>query len=193
MDLLEKARVDKADVFLKTAGINVFTVEKDIKAAESIIGSNEKIYLMAAGKLAQFSNDRFLGIGSQNYTGTDTKGVIIVTDKKVAFVDKRVFGKQSTIIEAEKISSIQNASGIISGRIIIKSFGDQYDITDLKKEAAAKAVIAVKKLLSNVRTNSNKVINNVSAMEEIKKAKALLDDGIISEEEFKKIKTKYLG
>lgn len=192
MDLLEKAKADKAEIFLKTAGINVLTVEKDIKAAESIIDSNEKVYLMAAGKLAQFSNDRFLGIGNQNYTGTDTKGVIIVTDKKAAFVDKRIFGKQSTIIEGERISSVQNASGIISGRIIIKCFGDQYDITDLKKEAAEKAVIAIKKLLSNVKANSNKNNGSVSGMEEIKKAKALLDDGIISEDEFKKIKDKYL-
>lgn len=192
MDLLEKAKADKAKVFLKTAGINVLTVEKDIKAAESIINDNEKVYLIAAGKLAQFSNDRFLGIGTKNFTGTDSKGVIIVTSKKIAFVDKRIFGKQTTIIEGEKVSSVENASGIISGKIIIQSFGTQYDITDLKKEAAEKAVIAIRKLLNNLKTNSNKNKSNISGMDEIKKAKALFDDGIISKEEFEKIKAKHL-
>ena len=193
MDLLEKAKADKADIFLKTAGINVLTVEKDIKAAESIINDNEKVYLIAAGKLAQFSNDRFLGMGSQNFTGTDTKGVIIVTDKKIAFVDKRIFGKQTTIIEGERVSSVQNASGIISGRIVIKSFGTQYDITDLKKQAAEKAVTAIRKLLNNIKANSGKSKSSVSGMDEIKKAKSLFDDGIISKEEFEKIKSKHLG
>ena len=192
MTLLERAKANKADIYLKTAGINIFTIEKDIAAAESEISPEEKVYFIAAGKLAQFSNDRMRGFGTQNYTGTDTKGAIIVTNQKIVFVDKRLFGKQVTIIEGDRVTSVQNASGIISSRVIVKSFGDKYDITDLKKEAAEKLVVAINALIKRIKSKARQATSSVSGMEEIKKAKALLDDSIITQEEFDKIKAKYL-
>ncbi len=198
MTILERAKKDKAQIHLKTAGINLMTSERDINAIDGEIGEKEKILCIVTGKLVQRSNDRSRGISvggfSNQNTGTDSKGALIITDEQAVFVDKRVLGKDTTIITGDMINSVSLSGGIISSRVIITSFGGGYDITDLKKDAAKDAVQALKTLQKNSKGNKGgTVINNAaSGMEEIKKAKQLLDEGIIDKAEFEAIKKKHI-
>lgn len=194
MDILEKAQKDGAKIYLQTS-INIgFSGARDLKAFTSEIDQNEKILCIITGKLVQVSNDRHRGMNRSQATGTDTKGVLVITEQKAVFMDKRVFGKQTTIIDGADISTVTSSNGIMSGRLEIVTFGSRYDISDLKKDAAADAVAALNQCKKNAKSQGQgqTITHAASGMDEIKKAKALFDEGIISKEEFDQIKAKHL-
>lgn len=93
-------------------------------------------------------------------------------------------------IKYENITNIGIEKGFVGATVEIKYRGGKFELPNIVKEHAE---IFVNSAREKVRSTSTpKTESTISPMYEIKKAKELLDMGAITQEEFDKVKKKYL-
>lgn len=101
--------------------------------------------------------------------------------------------KGDQFLRYEDITSIGFKKGILLGQIVINFSGGKFKIDNITKSIGPIFVSNVQKRIEDARKAKNDPQNIVSPMDEIKKAKELLDIGAITEDEFNAIKNKYLN
>ncbi|MDO5089435.1 MAG: PH domain-containing protein [Leptotrichiaceae bacterium] len=120
--------------------------------------------------------------------------LIISTDKRVIFLDKGIlFGLKQIEIPLNKINSIGQKKGLLFGEIEIWDGASKMKITHISKETLIPFVNAVNKAKEELEKPKQHSINQVSAADELIKFKRLLDQGVITQEEFDKKKKELLG
>ncbi|MBC7100921.1 MAG: PH domain-containing protein [Methanobacteriales archaeon] len=176
---LQRKYLDKAEKILlagekqgelielaKKWNVWIFGHRHDIRALPEILRDDEKVERMATGF----------------YEGGT--GVIVATDQRILFVDKgRLFGLRVEEFPYDAITSVRYKKGLFTGSIKIYSGGNEAKIENVLPNE----IDAFKKILESKITQKAKGIDQItSPLDEIKKAKELLDMGAITKEEFKK-------
>ena len=134
------------------------------------------------------------GVGksiSMEETGIRTgDGQFVLYADITSVEEKRNVSRQGTIA----FGVIGLAGGLTLKTVEIKFVGGKLIIRDVKKDYATKFVHSVRKMISNKRKKSrSNTINKPNILEDIQKAKKLLDNGAINQEEFEIIKKKILS
>ncbi|MEN6553194.1 MAG: SHOCT domain-containing protein [Methanobacterium sp.] len=100
----------------------------------------------------------------------------------------------NSLIPFKKINGIytEKDNSIRGVKLKLMVNGGTIKIKDVNQKEADKFIIAVRKKLEELEEEKIENTSEISPMDEIKKAKELLDIGALNEEEFIKIKEKYL-
>lgn len=180
----KEERIQKMLEKLKQSGYyeTGFWERREIKKLPDIIAEDEEIDNMVGGIYGKTS---LLDIG----------GLLVSTNRRLFFVDKGLYGLQVEDFPLDTISSIAYESHILSGAIVINTFGNSAAITNIVPKTYARifAEFVRDKLwkLKNqsVQTNTKTEPN---ILEQIEKLGKLKESGILSEEEFAEQKKKLL-
>lgn len=126
--------------------------------------------------------------------------MLYLTTNRILFLDAGLLTKgKTTSYDLSDVNSISDTSGFFGGSLSIKVAGSVISLTGAKKDFVAKFVQDALKAKATAKKSlyggggTTVVQGALSPMEEVKKAKELLDGGIISAEEFEAIKKKHLG
>lgn len=136
-------------------------------------------------------------IGMHNYrsaTKHDKYFAYAITDKRFIIAQKNIIaGETLQTIYLDNINDITFASGMAFGIMTIDTIKEKFNVA-LDKISAKKITDRAHEILDEIRAK-NKTLNTsqLSPADEIKKYKSLLDEGIITEEEFNTKKSQLLG
>ncbi len=100
--------------------------------------------------------------------------------------------KGEKFVEYEDITGIEFKKGLVFGELEIHTSGMKIEVERVKKDEGDAFVTVLRNKLAETRKQKYGKTEELSPMDEIKKAKELLDIGAITEEEFEAIKKKYL-
>jgi hypothetical protein len=121
-------------------------------------------------------------------------GLIVLTDRRLLFVQDGVMSKKSEDFPIDKVSSVQWSSGLILGAITIFASGNKTEIKNVNKDDGKEIVDAVRARLS---TSTAKPSAAASALQpdiirQIKQLGELREAGVLSQEEFEAKKAELL-
>jgi len=160
-----------------------------IKKAESMLADNEQVEFACVYNVYNVPNDEELKVNTSIKIKNRTAGVTVLTNKRVFFCSSILGNTTSKQIQIEDIQSVDYKTLLGMASIRIKGITDMIIIEATKKTAEA-MVKKINQLQSSKDINST--TKNISNADEILKYKHLLDDGIITQEEFEKKKTELL-
>lgn len=100
--------------------------------------------------------------------------------------------KGEQFVEYDDITGINFKKGVVWGDLEISTSGMTIEVERINKNEGDAFVTVLRNKLEETRKERIGKSNQPSSMDEIKKAKELLDAGAITEEEFENIKKKYL-
>ena len=100
--------------------------------------------------------------------------------------------KGEQFVEYEDITGIEFKKGLVFGDLEISTSGMKIEVERIKKDEGDAFITVLRNKLEETRKQKYAKSEEISPMDEIKKAKDLLDAGAITEEEFENIKKKYL-
>ena len=121
--------------------------------------------------------------------------LIVCTNKRIIFIDKgMIYGVKHSEVLISKINSITYKNGLMAGEIHIQDGAEAKVILNVAKSSTVPFVNAVHKVIeiSENRHMPVRGYQSISTADEILKFKALLDSGIITEQEFEEQKNKLL-
>jgi hypothetical protein len=158
-------------------------------------GFNEKLGLKHFGVLENnlMKGERVLMtfIGLHNYISTtkhDNNYAYAITNKRIMFGQKTVTGSKFKAVAFERINDITFETGMVFGVLTIDTPQEKFNVA-LDKQSATSINNHIHQVLNELKINSSEartqvVSNTVSAADELKKFKELLDSDIITQEEF---------
>ncbi len=100
--------------------------------------------------------------------------------------------KGEKFVEYDDITGIEFKKGVVWGDLEISTSGITVEVERINKNEGDAFVAVLRDKLEENRKEKIGKVDQLSPMDEIKKAKELLDSGVITEEEFENIKKKYL-
>lgn len=145
--------------------------------------------------LGNDENVLFAFIGLHNYVSIskhDNNFAYAVTNKRILLGQKKVIGEVFQSIALNKINDITFQSGVAYGVITVDAQTEVFNVAVIKSQAN-NINKKLHELLYQLKEESSAVVSSSSAADEIRKFKELLDDGIISQEEFNKKKSELLS
>ncbi|MBB1108931.1 PH domain-containing protein [Limosilactobacillus sp. pH52_RY] len=181
LDEINRDEQEKLDVIkqqLKDADVeNLFGTKKEIKALPDTIDID-------GGEKILYAANAFI----------ETNSVLVVcTNKRVIFLDHGlIYGSKSTDIPLDMINSVSYSKGLMLGSIAVTNGVITTQIENMQSYSAKKMAETIKQAAADFKQTSAQSSpgSNLSELRELKK---LLDDGIITEEEFAAKKKQILG
>lgn len=183
-----KTAADMAD-FCQEQGYSVGTIKKWITRHFKLIEEqlNDDEYVM------------FCFVGLHNFVSTtkhDNNHAYALTNKRLILAQQKVIGNNVQSIVLDNLNNVSKNAGMMYGTLTINTLGASV-VVGVDKGAADNINDELNKIIYDLKNTANTsiVLNNSSAVtpvDEIRKYKELLDDGIISQEEFDKKKTELL-
>lgn len=183
-----KTAADMAD-FCQEQGYSVGTIKKWITRHFKLIEEqlNDDEYVM------------FCFVGLHNFVSTtkhDNNYAYALTNKRLILAQQKVIGNNVQSIVLDNLNNVSKNAGMMYGTLTINTLGASV-VVGVDKGAADNINDALNKIIYDLKNTAKTsvVLNNssaVSPVDEIRKYKELLDDGIISQEEFDKKKTELL-
>lgn len=181
-DALKEQSSDKLNrikVMLDDAGVSdLFGTKKEVKALPEIISDDETILYATSGLV-------------------DGNTILaVLTNSRIIFVDKgMVYGIKSSEIPLNMINGVSYSKGMVLGSISVVNGAITTKIDNVSKATAPIFVEKIKDATAALKQNSQQTIvtNTSSTADEILKFKNLLDQGIITDEEFTAKKKELLG
>jgi hypothetical protein len=129
-----------------------------------------------------------------SFTTPDT---IFVTNKRIVIRDPSLLGARENIVSVsyEKITSIELERGVFSSKIIIRAPGFADEMEAISKKAAEQIVQYVKNSMDKTKIESQKesLEGKESIADELLKLANLKEKGVLSDEEFLKMKKDLLN
>ena len=129
-----------------------------------------------------------------SFTTPDT---IFVTNKRIVIRDPSLLGVRENVVSVsyDKITSIELERGVFSSKIIIRAPGFADEMEAISKKAAEQIVQYVKNSMDKTKIESQKESLEVkeSIADELLKLANLKEKGVLSDEEFLKMKKDLLN
>lgn len=179
MSILEIIKANKTySIFLK----------ESINKAQDMLMENEKVLYAIGGNITVIDNKELLKIDFWKIKGK-VLGILVITDKRVMFCNYVLGSGQAKEILSNNIQSVESkdVSLLGIGKLRIKGITETFIIDISRKETIEHVKNAIYKC------KEEKIVGNaISNAEEIRKYKELLDEGIITPEEFEKKKRELL-
>ncbi|MHC8516210.1 PH domain-containing protein [Sporosarcina sp. ITBMC105] len=153
--------------------------EKLVKLAqEHLKGEDVKYWVFGAFK------SEMLG------KSTLRNGVFIATNRQVFFYCKKTLGYETESFPLSNISSIETGKGALGHKLNIIASGNKAEMSMINKGQYAEFVDYVH---NNIGKPSNSAVTQSDNTDELRKYKSLLDEGVITEEDFESKKKQLLG
>lgn len=124
--------------------------------------------------------------------------LITLTDKRIIFLDKgMVFGLKQTVIDLDKVNSVSGETGMFFGKISIQDGASNRTIENVWKKTVVKFTNKVRDAMEARKSSSRpQVIASPTGddiVSKLEKLAALLEKGILTQDEFIQQKSKLLG
>ena len=159
---------------LAKCGAAIWGTKKEVKELPNIIGDDEIITYATSGV----------------YDGHTW--LVISTNKRIIFLDKGMFfGVNQIEIPLSKVNSIKYRKRFFLGEIEIWDGASMIKVTNILKRTLIPFVNAVNDSIEEFE-KLQKPLNQSSVADEIIKFKKLMDEGVITQEEFSKKKNELL-
>ena len=168
----------------KMSGVKIYphfeVIERNLSADEDVV------FAFVSNSVTDRRGNAILG------------GILAVafTDKKLIYAQRRtIMGDCVKTVNYDNISDISTKVGWVFGTLIIDSI-TEYMGFNVDKEGVENLRNLALEAIESYRMKKNSVntqVNQVSAADELKKFKELLDMGVISQEEFDAKKKQLLG
>lgn len=132
------------------------------------------------------------------YGNTSKRIAGALTNKRLIIAQGKFIGNQLITISINNINDIYIKNGLINSTLVIDSLKETIQLkglTNLVKNANSELNIALNEIKNGIINNSqsnNVYVNQEDNYDKLKKLKSLLDENIISQEEFEKEKQKLL-
>ena len=173
----DQAQIDDIKKQLEEAGVsNLFGTKKEIKHLYEYLDAQEKIIYAVSG-----------GREGRTY-------LIVITNNRLMFINKNMFvGGDYEEIRFDYINAVSYSSKLLLSTIRITNGADTIAIENVDKHNAPIFVEKLKNAVQNKKSSDNQQqphSNNLSGLRELK---SLLDEGIITQEEFDLKKKEILG
>jgi hypothetical protein len=123
-------------------------------------------------------------------------GLIVLTDRRLLFVQDGWASKTTEDFPIDKVSSVQWSSGMLTGSIVIFASGNKSEISNVNKDDGKEMVDKVRHRLSSPREAAPpapQAAPPADPMEQLKKLGELRDAGVVTPEEFEAKKAELLG
>ncbi|BBM45362.1 hypothetical protein JMUB4039_1363 [Leptotrichia trevisanii] len=159
---------------LAKCGAAIWGTKKEVKELPNIIGDDEIITYATSGV----------------YDGHTW--LVISTNKRIIFLDKgMLFGVNQIEVPLSKVNSIKYRKRFFLGEIEIWDGASMIKVTNILKRTLIPFVNAVNDSIEEFE-KLQKPLNQSSVADEIIKFKKLMDEGVITQEEFSKKKNELL-
>lgn len=165
-------------------------------------GQNEKWALKHFGliqnSLAPDEDVVFCFIGLHNYvsaTKHDNNFAYAITKKRIIMAQKRLVGEAFQTVFIDNVNDITFQSGMVFGTITIDTIKEKFNIA-LDKTQAANINSEIHSILHSLKQNDRPETTlpmQQSGADEILKYKQLMDQGIITHDEYEAKKRQLLG
>lgn len=149
---------------------DTFGTKKEIRYLPNILDDNEAILSFTSGF---FDGNTWL---------------IVLTHRRLIFLDKgMIYGLKQREIPLDHINSVGHKIGLLLGSIAIQDGASAIRIDNIQKQTIVPFIDTLNRSIDNFKMGRNirRESPSISAADEIKKYKLLLDEGTITEEEFK--------
>ncbi len=138
-------------------------------------------------------------IGLHNYqsaTKHDNNCAYVITNKRIMIAQKKIIGEFFQIVSLENLNDVTLNSGMIFGVIVFDTIKERFNVA-VAKDIANNITQKLHDVLftsksANLANNTNTSIGK-SVADEIRELKQLLDDGLITIQEFEQQKKKVLS
>ncbi len=163
----------------KLPTFNTFGTKKEISYLPEILNPDEHVLGLISGFL------------------DGNTWIITLTEKRIIFLDKgMIYGLKQREIPLDKINSISQKKGLLLGNITIQDGATAIKIENIDKNSISPFVDTLNSAIDAFKTplRSTSIPSQFHhGADELRKFKELLDDGIITEEEFDTKKRQILG
>lgn len=180
---------------IEKSGTKNILAKASTKYAQKMIQADEEVlYAINTNVVIEDNNKTLINKkigGAFNLKGA-INGVIAITDKRIFFCNSTLGSTNLKQILIKDIQSIdENINGLTkTGQLRICGITDTFLINIYKENIGEE----IKQIIYNLQTQDNysNYSNNISQADEIMKFKKLLDEGIITQEEFERKKQELL-
>lgn len=160
-----------------------------IEKAESMLMDNESVEFACVYNVYNIPNDEKLKVNTSIKVKNRTAGVTVLTNRRVFFYNSIMGNVDSKQIRIQDIQSADYKTLLGMATIRIKGITDMI-IIEATKKTAEEMIRKINQLQDKADNQSETKIT--SNADEIFKYKKLLDEGIITQEEFEKKKQELL-
>lgn len=156
---------------------------KHFKVIEENLRSDEEVYMTFIG-LKDFVS----------ITNHDNNYAYAITNKRMMFGQKKLMGQNFVSVVFDRINDISSSTGMAMGTVTIDTLGETFNV-GVDKATANNISKEAHNIIFDMRSDKEIKAENSTdnVIEEIRKFKELMDEGIITEEEFNIKKKLLLG
>lgn len=184
------------DEAVKKSGTTNILAKGSTKKAQSLIENDEEIlYAINTNVVIINDNRTFLKNTKDTFSlKNGLNGVIVITTKRIIFCSSILGNTKIKQILIQDINSIdENINGLTKmGQFRVKGLTEEFVINIYKSKIVNELRTNIYKAKELQKQVKNIIGNNISNADEILKFKRLLDEGIITEDEFERKKKELL-
>lgn len=164
---------------------------------KGMLGWGQKSFRVIEQQLLPDEEAIICFIGLHDYVSAAKHGgnfAYALTNKRLILGQKKVLGENVQIIDLNNVNDITKTTGMLSGNIIFDTYKERFTV-NFPDVTANKLYPVLQKYLTefkNPKTIQPKQDSN-NSIDELRKYKGLLDDNIITQEEFDAKKRQILG
>lgn len=185
----------------KQGGETAKETDSDLRADIAAAKDKMRVKLGAGREIKRLTNYLWEGeTVDQMTTGTYGKGtgLVVLTDRRLLFVQDGIMSQASEDFPMDKVSSVQWASGLVMGKIVIFASGSKSEISNVQKDDGKKIVDKIRHVLSAPREQTPPAPAAIpppaaDPIEQLKRLGELRDAGVLTPEEFDAKKADLLG
>jgi len=182
---------------LKYLEKNGFSMNDTAQGGVSFVGS-KRDFIAAVKEIGEDETPLAIMAGEFWFVGPGTPGknnaIVILTNERLIFADKKIRNVDFKTFYLDDVNSVSYKTAFLSSEFVIKTTSEKIAINKVKKDTGTRFNKVLHEELKNTRKNKNSGgVAALSGMDEVRKAKTLFDEGIISKEEFDAIKAKHIG
>ena len=163
------------DRIAKEIGDDQFFTKKELNHLPEILSDGEQVLAFTSGLM------------------DGNTWLVTLTDKRIIFLDKgMIYGLKQTAIDLDKVNSISGQTGIFFGKITIEDGASSRLINNVWKKTVVAFSNKVRDAIE-ARKSASRHTTGDDVVTKLEKLAALLERGVINNEEFAQQKAKILA
>lgn len=172
---------------IETFQVKTFGNKSNIESAEKLLYPDEQVLFISPTNCTMYS--------SNTRKKESLPGVAILTDRRFIFHYKVLLNTSTDTVTLDEIRSVNcSGNGLTGGHIEIHTIAKTYDIlVTYKKDIMQKIQNTFETAKNSTVSNNSQSVSATSSADEIMKFKQLLDNGVITQEEFEAKKKQLLN
>ncbi|WP_270273774.1 PH domain-containing protein [Enterococcus gallinarum] len=155
-----------------------------------------KHFTLLADNLSDGEHAIFCFVGLHNYISAskhDGNFAYAITNKRILMAQQKLIGNNVQSIMVNQINDVTKKTGMLMGTLTIDTLKETFNV-GVDKQTVDRISSSLNEIIYDLKDNNGTTITAASHVtDEIRKYKELLDDGIITQEEFDAKKKELLG